>query len=427
MGRNLPLFIYSQLLGRSEKRWRSTLLARLQNGALDQNTFDQLFAVEQSARPAGELIWMHIATVGSIRPAAELMSRLLEDRPDAAPLVTFSSGISPKKVPQTLGEVRQLPLDAGFAIKRFLNHWQPNILIWFGGSFRPRLLQETRTHGIPCLSIDADDGHIGLESHSFIPNLTAQTADAFDHIVAETDLSAQRWNRLGIEFARIEVCGRLGEGGAPVELDEDRAESLSQQLGTRPCWYASHLQSSELSDVFKAHRVVLRRSHRALLAVSMADATDCAQARNLASDFGLQVRWSVDETTLEEGDQVLIVPQAENTLWHRLAPISFLGSSLSASGGIDPFAASAMGSAIVHGTHVSNFSAAYDRLCVAKASNIVRNGKELCSAIETLLSPDRAAALAQAAWDVATAGAEATDRVNDLTQDILDLQERAMT
>jgi 3-deoxy-D-manno-octulosonic-acid transferase len=83
-----------------------------------------------------------------------------------------------------------------------------------------------------------------------------------------------------------------------------------------------------------------------------------------------------------------------------------------------------MGSAILHGPYVSHFKAAYDTLSTGKAARKVRDGYALGEEVERLLSPDQAALMAQAAWDVASSGAEVTDRVADLVQDFLDLRER---
>ena len=50
----------------------------------------------------------------------------------------------------------------------------------------------------------------------------------------------------------------------------------------------------------------------------------------------------------------------------------------------------------------------------------VRGPADLGFAVEALLSPDRAALLARAAWGVATAGAEATNRAIDLIHTALE-------
>jgi len=97
-------------------------------------------------------------------------------------------------------------------------------------------------------------------------------------------------------------------------------------------------------------------------------------------------------------------------LWYRLAPVSFVGGSLDSIGGHNPFEPAALGSAILHGPHVANFADIYRRLTEAGAARLVSSPETLAEAVGALLSPDRAAEMAHAAWGVVSSGAEAVDR-----------------
>jgi 3-deoxy-D-manno-octulosonic-acid transferase len=107
-------------------------------------------------------------------------------------------------------------------------------------------------------------------------------------------------------------------------------------------------------------------------------------------------------------------------LWYRISPISFVGGSLQPIGGHNPFEPAALGSAILHGPYVTNFVDIYQRLTEAKAARLVSGPDTLSEAVHELLSPDRAAAMAGAAWEVVSAGAEVTDRALAMILDRLD-------
>ena len=79
-----------------------------------------------------------------------------------------------------------------------------------------------------------------------------------------------------------------------------------------------------------------------------------------------------------------------------------------------------MGSAILYGPRSGTFRAAYGRLGAARAARMVGSGADLAFALGDLLSPDRAARQAQAAWTIASDGAEVTAGVLALIRDILD-------
>ncbi|MEO0388717.1 MAG: 3-deoxy-D-manno-octulosonic acid transferase, partial [Pseudomonadota bacterium] len=110
-------------------------------------------------------------------------------------------------------------------------------------------------------------------------------------------------------------------------------------------------------------------------------------------------------------------------LWYRLAPVSFVGGSLVPVGGHNPYEPAMLGSAILHGPMIGNFEAAYQRFSAAGATVSVSDAGALAPrAIETL-APDRAAALAAAAWRVTSEGADVAGRFAGLL--LADLARRA--
>jgi 3-deoxy-D-manno-octulosonic-acid transferase len=101
----------------------------------------------------------------------------------------------------------------------------------------------------------------------------------------------------------------------------------------------------------------------------------------------------------------------EMGLWYRIASVSFVGGSLADVGGHNPFEPALLGSAILYGPHVRNFQDAYRRLAEAGAAVLVRSAPELAEALVATMAPDRAAAMAAAAWQVCSEGAAVTDTV----------------
>ena len=64
--------------------------------------------------------------------------------------------------------------------------------------------------------------------------------------------------------------------------------------------------------------------------------------------------------------------------------------------------------------------AAFGRLGAARAARAVASSRDLADAVGDLLAPDRAARLAQAAWAVASEGAEATDALLNHLRRLMD-------
>lgn len=106
-------------------------------------------------------------------------------------------------------------------------------------------------------------------------------------------------------------------------------------------------------------------------------------------------------------------------LWYRLAPVSFVGGSLTDRGGHNPYEPAALGSAIIHGPHVRNFRDIYERLNAFGGALCVKDAPELTKAVTDLIRPDHRAPMAYAAWEISSSGADVTDKALALILDHL--------
>ncbi|MFM7443197.1 MAG: 3-deoxy-D-manno-octulosonic acid transferase, partial [Tabrizicola sp.] len=86
----------------------------------------------------------------------------------------------------------------------------------------------------------------------------------------------------------------------------------------------------------------------------------------------------------------------------------------------NPMEAAVLGSSIMHGPKTGQSGPVFGRLGAARATRAVASATDLGDALGDLLSPDRAARLAQAAWTVASDGAEVTDTVLQRIRAIMD-------
>ena len=100
--------------------------------------------------------------------------------------------------------------------------------------------------------------------------------------------------------------------------------------------------------------------------------------------------------------------------------MTYLGGSFSDGEIPDPFAPATVGSAVLVGQRVAQFTDHIDRLVSAQALHSVAAPEVLGRAVETLLATDYAAQLAHAAWDVTSRGADATNDLVTLIYTFID-------
>jgi 3-deoxy-D-manno-octulosonic-acid transferase len=360
----------------------------------------------EAPRPEGPLLWVQADGAARLPPIAALAERLAAE--EVAMLVTLPPGEMPAAPRGLL--LRPTPPEA--AAGAFLAHWRPDALLWVGGGLRPALLARTRA---PRLLVDGapEPGLLGPGARW--PGLARAVVPLFDRALVGGDAAAERLSRAGLPEERLEIAGPF-EAPAPVlPCNERERRDLAQTIGARPVWLAGDLPLAELPAVVSAHRRASRTAHRLLLILAPRQGGDAPAMAKALTEAGLRVAQRAEGEEPTEAAQVYLADgTTEMGLWLRLAPLAFLGGTLTEGSIRFPFEAAALGLALIHGPLTDPHAEAWARLDAAGAARVVAGTEDLGLAVEALLSPDRAAAMAHAGWDVATRGAEVAGRVADL-------------
>ncbi|MGO4914438.1 3-deoxy-D-manno-octulosonic acid transferase [Pseudogemmobacter sp. W21_MBD1_M6] len=424
MGWSPSLFLYLAASRRAASKAAQKLEDGLKNGTEENGRTDERLGIHSAARPSGPLLWFHTTSEGEALSVQELIRRMAEDRDELSFLITTTTpaaaAIVARRMPLRT-QHQYVPYDVVPFIERFLDHWRPTVAIWTDAEFRPALVTLTADRGIPVFLIDARLATKTYQRWRWVPGLAGTLLRRFEKVLVADSQTATYLRRLGLPKANIEVTGVLEEGTAALACNEAERDALARVLAARPVWLSAFTDPSEESLVSEAHRIAIRMSHRLLLVLvpSNPDEGEAIAARLEAEGWTVALRSRNEEP--EEDTHIYVADtRGEMGLWYRLAPITFMGTSIASGGGRNPFEPAALGSAILHGPNVSSFTDSYSRLGKEDATRLVRTAEELAHQIGELLSPDKAAAMAHNAWMVSSSGAEVTDRVMQLLFDALD-------
>lgn len=369
-------------------------------------------------RPAGGLAWLHAPAEDQASPMLALARRLVEED-GVAVLLTCPLALPPRG-----GILHQPPpADTPADARNFLDHWRPDIAIFAEGELRPAVLHEAAERRIPLMLVNGRNPHLLRERDAWYPGLMRSALARFSQICAVDEAAARAFRKAGATLSSVAVTGRMEDESAALPCLEAERAALARLLAARPVWFASGLPTVEEAAVIAAHRAILQQAHRLLLIVMPADP---AHADPLAKRLEDQEGWVVARRMREEEPdpavEVLVADNpAEYGLWYRLAPVTFLGGSLSGTGPTrNPMEPAALGSAILHGPRTGRYGPIFGRLGAARATRAVATATDLADSLGDLLAPDRAARLAQAAWAVASDGAEVTERLLIRVRDLMD-------
>lgn len=376
-----------------------------------------------ATRPRGQLIWAHAASAQDIAALLRLFERLYQQRPDVHLLLTHEGATLPTPLPRALAATEVVVAEKADAIRSFLGHWRPDLCLWAHGNLRPVLLQQVAHSGIALVLVNAAESGFETIRARWLPDPARQVLHSFHAVFALDEGTRQRLLRLGLPQSALHVVGPLQQASMALPHDPDAREELSAALTDRQVWLAAHVSPDSLTTLTEAHRAAMRYAHRMLLIVVPDNADDEPGFAASLDDEGWRVaRWARGELPNETTQILLADGTDEMGLWYRLAPLTLMASTLHPTGAAqDPFAPAALGSAVIYAGATGAQQASYAQLQAAGAAVALPDTTRLPHVISELISPERAAKMALAAWQVILQGAAATDQVIELLQDRLDI------
>lgn len=386
------------------------LAARTAQGKEDPERLPERLGTPSQPRPTGRLAWFHAASVGESVSLLALIESLQTAEPDLSILVTTgtvtSAGVMQTRLPA--GVMHQfVPVDTQTAVTGFLDHWRPDLAVWTESDLWPRLVVETHSRGTPMLLINARISPRSAGRLAWAGNYAASLFDRFDRILAQDDAAADRIYALGGDPKRIEVSGSLKDTAHPLPHDPDQLKVIMKMLKGRSVWLAASTHDGEEIWAAQAHRTARRHFPGLMLIIAPRHPERGPEiARRLRADGWRVAVRSKDETPDRNCEIYLADTLNEMGLWYRIACVSFVGGSLVEVGGHNPFEPALLGSAILHGPHITNFETSYARFRRAGAALAVRDAEDLGHKLIEALPPDRAAELANAAWAAASEGGD---------------------
>ena len=151
-------------------------------------------------RPAGNLVWLHAASVGEAVSALPLIERLRTG--PGAPAVLMTTGtvtsatLMAERLPQ--GAVHQyVPVDLPRAVTRFLDHWRPDLVLWLESELWPNLLTEIGRRAIPALLLNARMSAQSYQRWLRWPASARALLKVFGEVMAQSQADAKRMRHLG--------------------------------------------------------------------------------------------------------------------------------------------------------------------------------------------------------------------------------------
>ncbi|EDQ34996.1 3-deoxy-D-manno-octulosonic-acid transferase [Hoeflea phototrophica DFL-43] len=365
------------------------LAIRAAKGKEERSRRKERYGRSNIARPIGPLVWFHAASVGETNAVIPLI-REVRRRGITVVLTTgtvTSAGVARDRVGDDVIH-QYVPLDLKPAVSRFLDYWKPDLAIIAESEIWPMTILELGARRTPQVLVNGRLSDRSFARWSRRPSLADALFENLSHVVAQSDLDAERFRSLGAR--PVTVSGNLKVDTVPPPWDKAELARLQAQIDKRATWAAVSTFEGEDEIAAAVHRA-LKPRHKALtiLVPRHPDRGDAIET--MLKNNGLNVaRRSRGDTIGPDTDVYLGDTIGEMGLYLNLTEIVFVGKSLMGGGGQNPLEPAMLGCAVLSGSKVENFREAYARLLRNGGARFVRDGEMLAKGVHYLLSNPQA-------------------------------------
>jgi len=368
---------------------RRHLEKRLMRGKEDGLRYRQKLGMTDVARPDGVLIWMHAVGVGELLALPGLIREMQQLDPVLNFLLTSSARTSGQAIEHNLpaNTIHQfLPLDSPHYVRRFLDHWQPQLSVWAERDIWPAFLTELERREIPMALINGRMSQKSGASKQKAKGFFAALYAKFRFIEVQDKTSAKQFANLGVRPDKIKITGTLKAGADALADQPEKRKRLQNALSGRPIWLAASTHAEDEIQIFKAHKLVLQTQPETCLILAPRDPGRAERILKHSADLSFQACILQDEINNLADMQICIIDKiGQLGIWYRLADRCFVGGSISDLGGHNPYEPALLDCAISHGPNVQNFADDYAAFQAQNGARLVRNSDDLANA---LLNPD---------------------------------------
>lgn len=381
------LDLYRLLTWLAEPLAPRLLAARARRGKEDASRVGERLGRAGLARPAGDLVWFHGASVGETLSLLPLIERFRAERPDLILLVTSGTVTSAELLRRRLpdGVLHQFaPVDGPRAVAEFLDHWRPSLGVFVEGEIWPNLLRGAKARGVRLALVSARVTETAFRGWRRFPTAARAVFGVFDGVWAHDGATRDRLAALGVSVAGLANLKRVG---APLPFDPDLLETLKAQAAGRTVVVAASTHPGEERAIAEAVAalddpplLILIPRHPERGAAVLADLSEAGLSAGLRSS-------GHDLTTVHVADTL-----GEMGAFLRLADIVVMGGSFAApdgnpsAGGHNPLEPARLGKPILSGPDVRNWTEVTRDLEAAGGLLTVTTPADLTAALAPLLA-----------------------------------------
>ncbi len=336
-----------------------------------------------------DVIWIHSVSVGETLASIPLIRELKQRYPRSPILVTTMTPTGSERVKAAFSDSVvhcYLPYDVPGAIKRFLNHFKPRLLVIMETELWPNLIAQCKQRQIAVIVANARLSEKSARGYRRFKKLSSEMLSGIQ-IATQTADDAERFLALGSSADVTEVTGNIKYELVLPENIQQQATSLVQQVfpDKSLIWIAASTHQHEDEIVLAIHKQILKQNPKVRLIIVPRHPERFNQVAQLCQQQRYTLfRRSEAIPTSAAADIFLGDSMGELLLFYAMADVAFVGGSLVATGGHNLLEPAAFACPVIVGPHTFNFHQITNQM-IALGAAIQTDQGEMATAILSFL------------------------------------------
>jgi 3-deoxy-D-manno-octulosonic-acid transferase len=374
-------------------------------------------------------IWVHAVSVGEVLAVSHLIDVLQRQHPERQIFVSTTTVTGQNLARQRFGENRVffMPLDFGFAVRRYLNALRPQLIVIAETEFWPNLLHLAGKRQTSLAIVNARISDRSLPRYKRFKWFFGRVLSEVDLFLAQTAEDAQRLREIGAPTERVRVSGNLKFDMRP-NAQPALVSGLHAAIGSNsPVIVCGSTAEGEEEPLLAAFKTVQQQFPTAvmILAPRHPERFEKVAALISSAGFALQRRSLWNPPQPIRNGIFLLDSVGELASVYELADIAFVGGSLVPTGGHNILEPAQYSAAILVGPHTFNFREIVSIFEHGGAVKTVTSETLSAQFLSLLGRSDERQRMGRLAKDLFAKHAGATRRTLEALDPLLKQQERA--
>tara|TARA_B100001057_G_scaffold23842_1_gene22083 strand:+ start:3257 stop:4528 length:1272 start_codon:yes stop_codon:yes gene_type:complete len=338
-------------------------------GKEDKVRFKEKISAKENYFPKNKKVfWIHAASVGEVNSVIPLIQELLKKDNQIFILLTSttlssSQLLKKKKLELTNFQHRFFLFDLQYLVKKFLNHWRPDLIIFIDSEVWPNYLIEISRKKIPLILLNGRITMKTFKRWKIIPRFAKKLFSLYDLCLSSSRESQKNLIDLGAKnvkfFGNLKFC---------VSLSQKKSNDDLKSFFKNPnIWCAASTHPGEEEIILKTHNLLKQKGLEVITIIIPRHITRSKKISEICKNFNLTSQIIDNYNDISRDSEIIIVNSiGEITKYFYICKSIFMGKSFSKKlakvSGQNPIEPAKCGCKIYHGPYVANFSEVYNFL-----------------------------------------------------------------